>query len=52
METIPIIIDHISLLKTNQDFKNKHIFDEISKLIKELREKYGPIGKLINHGKN
>lgn len=46
MDNTPII-DHVSLLKTNQDFKNKHIFDEVNKLTKELRERHGTIGKLI-----
>ena len=39
-------------IKNTQDFKNKHLFDEINKVTSELRKKYGPIGKLINHGKN
>ncbi|WEY17606.1 replicative DNA helicase [Kolpuevirus frurule] len=51
MKNTPIIIDHIGLLKTTQDFKNEHIFDEINELNKELRKKYGTISKLIKRNK-
>lgn len=49
MDETLTIIDHIGLLRTTQDFKNKHVFDKMSKLTRELREKYGPIGKLVKH---
>ena len=38
-------------MKTTQDFKNEHIFDEINELNKELRKKYGLISKLIKSNK-
>lgn len=51
MKNTPIIIDHIGLLQTTQNFKNEHIFNEISELNKELRKKYGSISKLIKRNK-
>ena len=51
MKNTPVMIDHIGLLKTVQDFKNEHIFDEINELAKELGKKYGTIGKLIKRNK-